>query len=169
MSNQKLLSNRVHFTSLRELVEDLVPEWKAGMPDFVGEEGYKKLRESFFKFGEILLQNVIRDVEQGAAKGIQEALTLITDPTYYETKRKRRKRDVEAEKAAQFEQQQKRQRWERGEYTPEEREVWIGDTKRSIKFHEEALAVARQRLLKLESTEPLDDLEIEWPENLFDE
>lgn len=166
----KLISKRVHFTSLRQLVEQLIPEWREGAPDFVGKEGWEKLREAFYKFGDHLMEAIQNDLEEGSKRGIAEAINLIRDPDFYEVKKKRNQKWNAQMKASQVEQDAIRDRHNRGEYTEEEIEQMIKQAERDIEWHTKSLAGSQQKLFKLQNAKPMTpNVEIVWPEDLFQE
>lgn len=164
----KLISHRVHYTSLKHLIEDLLPRWSPDKPpDFSGEDGREKLKGLLQRFGEQLLWSIQMDLEKGAAKGIQETLALIQDPDYYETIKQRRKRDRARSDEYRKAQESEQQRKAAGILTEEEKEKALRQLDSDEKYHRAMIERIFARKSQLERVTPSTLDEGEWPDELF--
>ena len=92
-----IVSKRNHFTPADELVDSCI----GGLPEEFRRENF---RGWLLRYTESVIMHVAMDLATGAQRGIDQAAKLLCDPTYYATKRERRKREHErweAQKAAQ--------------------------------------------------------------------
>jgi hypothetical protein len=163
---RQVLSMLMHMTSLPDVVEAVLEQLPRRMMDCADSKVRETFRAWLMRLSEMLASNLAEDFKAAAQKGIEEAESLIRDPDYYETVKRRRARD-RAQSAEWKRQSEARremlERHARGEYTKEEREQLIEASKYTIDYHDRMLRAEREKLLKLQSGAALlEDVGLDW-------
>ena len=150
MSVPKLLSNRVHFVSTKDLAEKYSFDFIRGLelPTEKQPQIQKALEATFESF-----MWELRDaLEVGLSRGVQETFNLIQDPNYYETVKKRDKNQRERAR-------QQRQQWElesaeqarrKNNPTLDEARQDINRTLREMIYEKDAYRRNRKKFTELE-------------------
>lgn len=94
--SEKLLSKRVNFPSLQDIVDQILPRFQQKFA--LDEQQTEEMKNGLFKVLKNLLWELQSVAELGAAKGIAEAFGMVEDLEYYETVKKRNKRQRERNK-----------------------------------------------------------------------
>jgi hypothetical protein len=137
------------------MVDQMLPEWREGEhPDISGPDGHAKLKRAFMQFGDGLLFRIGMSLEKAAAKGIEQAMTLIRDPEYTQTVKRRTKREIERIEQSRKEQEAARERWKRCEFTFDEKVYELARLEREIRYHDKHLEQTRERLAKVQAATP---------------
>lgn len=181
----KLVNHRLQLPSLESMLDEMIRRWPDGQhPDFSAADGYDRLRAAFFQFGLSLLSRLELELTKAAGKGIAAALELIQDPDYYETGKKRKKRDRERLKEWR-ERDEKRNREmkaeqgrrDRGDLTEEERIYALGHLAYQIHYHQKELDKLTEQKRLIETKQPFkekpqvsfidrDGGDDEWPDRI---
>jgi hypothetical protein len=103
MSQPKLLSNRAHFPSTKDMAENYSFEFVRGLE--LSTEQQPKVQQALEKILESFMWELRSALEVGLRRGVQETINLIQDPDYYETVKNRNKRQREQSR-------QQREKWE---------------------------------------------------------
>lgn len=146
MTTPKVVSKRNHFTPADEFVElemDFLPE----------QLKHENIRPWLLRYTESVIKQVAWNFATAAEKGIHQAAELLCDPEYYETKKQRRKKDMERMK-----EQQAQQEWEQAERlhlpTKEQIEQQIKSVTNEIAYHRARLEEYENKLERLKNIEP---------------
>jgi hypothetical protein len=86
----KLLSKRVQFVSVPSFVDDYLPQFQKHFN--LTDDQTVQLRKALCDLFEHLLWEASFAAKLGAEKGIAEAFSLMKDPDYYETVKKRKQK-----------------------------------------------------------------------------
>lgn len=142
----EVVSQRNHFTAASEYVEQALPH----LPEQFKHEDFGYWLE---RYTETVIRGVSRSFAVAAERGIEQAVKLICDPTFYETRKRRR-----AVETKRMKDEMERQDNERVEQmhcpTAEQIEDQIGAVERSIKWHQESLVKYEANLLRLRALTP---------------
>lgn len=150
-----IVNHRWQMPSLEDMVDQMLPEWPAGKhPDFSGPDGHEKLKRAFMQFGKNLLSRVGMSLEKAAGKGIEQALNLIRDPEYTRTVKRRTKRQIQRMEESRRQQDERRERWKRFEFTLDEKMYELSRLNRSIEYHEKQLRMEQERRDKVQASTP---------------
>lgn len=93
----KAVSNRNHFISLEAFIEESAPFYRKHL------QNGASLDDILYAVGRRLLHEFQWAAERGATAGIEQAVKLILDPKYRDSKRKQRKDWAERRKAEEEE------------------------------------------------------------------
>jgi hypothetical protein len=152
-----LINHRWQLPCLQQMLDELLPVWPEGKhPDFSDHEGHARLRAGFQRFGERLLWELSLVLEKAAGRGITEALAFITNPDYHKTVKRRRKREIQRDKEYQERQQKERERWQRCEFTEEEKVRELGRIAYEKQYHQKQLEQLNARQLRVETSNPIE-------------
>ena len=141
-----VVSKRNEFTPADELVENAI--------HFLPEQ-FKHLnfRKWLTTYTETTIKSVAMHFGVAASRGIEQAATLLCDPEFYETRRKRR-----AQWRRQMEEQEAKQKWDRIERqncpTAEQLQEQIKWSEGQVEYHRAELAKHQQSLERLRSLVP---------------
>lgn len=125
----KLLSRRVNFPSVHDIIDEYLPSFKAYL--HLNDEQEAAIREAFFTIFERFLFSASYAATLGAEKGIREAFEMMKDEKYYETVKKRRQADRERWKFNKSENDERQKEYERRKNFPT-RDEKIADIRSAI-------------------------------------
>ena len=144
---RRLLTHRVHFVSLQQEAEDSAPRIARALQ----VSNVNAVAEMLQWFGSTLLRRASWAMHTATQKAIDEAVSLIQDPDYYQTVRERRRRERAREEV------RRQEGWERRKNPPrptlDEVQRKIKWTRDDIARNTEWVAKGTERLAELEKVE----------------
>lgn len=144
---RRLLTHRVHFVSLRQEAEDNAPF----VARVLGVDNVDAVAEMLQRFGGDLLRRASWAMHTATQKAVDEAISLIRDPDYYQTVRERRRRDRAREELRKQDEFEKRRNPPKPTLDEVRRQIkWAQD---EVARHAEWGAKSAERLAELEKTE----------------
>lgn len=146
-SERRLLTHRVHFVSLQQEAEDEAPF----VARILGVDNVDLVAEILRRFGGVLLRRASWAMHTATQKAIDEAVSLIQDPDYYQTVRERRRRDRAREELRKQDEFEKRRNPPKPTLEEVRRDIhWA---KENVARHAEWGARSAERLAELQKIE----------------
>lgn len=141
-----IVSQRNHFTPADELVDDAFYR----MPD---QFKHPEFRAWLVRYTETVIKSVAGHFGMAAQRGIEQVADLLCDPTFYETKRRRR-----AAQKKQMDEQRAKDEWERNERllapTADQIQDQIKWYERNLSYHQAEALKSETNLARLRALSP---------------
>lgn len=141
-----VVSKRNHFRPAAELAEDALEY----LPEQYKHPGFKSW---LIRYTETVIRDVAYSFSTAAERGIQQAASLLCDPEYYATQRKRRMNERQ-----RMQEEHAKQEWDRLERmncpTAEQVGEQILFSERQVEYHRTELARYEASLERLRAIEP---------------
>jgi hypothetical protein len=144
----KLITHRSQLTSIQQFVDDClhsIASSPKNVLDFSKEEDRERFREYLSKLFLSFTCTLDMELGKAAEKGIAEALSLMRDPDYYETVKRRRANSRQRQK--DYQDKQELDTFMKKHFpTTKEVERQISYTENNLNYHERQILLERKRL-----------------------